>query len=141
MHVGFPDCSARWKRRYYCQRELKLNRRLCSKTYIAVVPIRKTGDGYRIDAVEQDGPRPKGRIVEYAVVMRRLPEERMMHRLLERNAVTKPMLRNVAEKLLPFHQAGAATSARTAAYGEWPIRYNVRGNVRQWTPVLGRTRP
>lgn len=139
VDFGFLDYSTLGKRRYYCQRELKLNRRLCSKTYVAVVAIRKTRDGYRIDAVGQRGARPKGRIVEYAVLMRRLPEERMMNRLLERNAVTKPMLRSVAEKLVPFHQAGAATSARIAAYGDWAIRYNVRENARQWTPYIGRT--
>jgi len=139
VDFGFLDYSTLGKRRYYCWRELKLNRRLCSDTYVAVVAIRKTRDGYRIDAAGQSGARPKGRIVEYAVLMRRLPEERMMHRLLERNAVTKPMLRAVAEKLVPFHQAGAATSARIAAYGDWAIRFNVRENVRQWTPYIGRT--
>jgi hypothetical protein len=139
VDFGFLDYSTLSKRRYYCQRELKLNRRLCSDTYIGVVAIRKTRDGYRADAAGQREARPKGRIVEYAVLMRRLPEERMMHRLLERNAVTKPMLRAVADKLVPFHQAGAATSARIAAYGDWAIRYNVRENVRQWTPYIGRT--
>ena len=49
------------------------------------------------------------------------------------------MLGDVAEKLVPFHQAGAATSARIAAYGDWAIRFNVRENVRQWTPFIGRT--
>ncbi|MCI0838680.1 MAG: AAA family ATPase [Chloroflexi bacterium] len=139
VDFGFLDYSTLGKRRYYCGRELKLNRRLCSDTYVAVVPVRKTRDGYRIDAVGQKGEGPKGRIVEYAVLMRRLPEERMMHRLLERNAVTKPMLGDVAGKLVPFHQAGAATSARIAAYGDWAIRFNVRENVRQWTPFIGRT--
>ena len=139
VDFGFLDYSTLGKRRYFCQRELKLNRRLCSDTYLSVVAIRKTRDGYRVDAAGRGGARPKGRIVEYAVLMRRLPEERMMHRLLERNAVTKPMLRAVAEKLIPFHQSGAATSARIAEYGDWAIRYNVRENTEQWTPYIGRT--
>ena len=139
VDFGFLNYSTLSRRRYHCQRELKLNRRLCSDTYVAVVPIRKTRDGYRVDAAEQRGVRPKGRIVEYAVLMRRLPEERMMHRLLERNAVTKPMLQAVAEKLVPFHHSSAATSARIAAYGAWAIRYNVRENRQQWTPYIGRT--
>ncbi|HEY5625302.1 MAG TPA: AAA family ATPase [Dehalococcoidia bacterium] len=137
VDFGFLNYSTLSRRRYYCQRELQLNRRLCSDTYIGVVPVRKTRDGYRVDAAGERGA--KGRIVEYAVLMRRLPEERMMHRLLERNGVTRPMLRAVAEKLVPFHEAGAATSARIAAYGDWAIRYNVRENVRQWTPYMGRT--
>jgi hypothetical protein len=145
VDFGFLDYSTLSKRRYYCHRELKLNRRLCSDAYLAVVPIRKTRAGYRIDFPPSlRGPgagkeRPKGPIVEYAVLMRRLPEERMMNRLLERNALTRPMLDAVAAKLVPFHQSGAATSARIARYGDWAIRYNVRENVRQWTPYIGRT--
>ena len=144
VDFGFLDYSTLGKRRYYCRKELELNRRLCSDTYIAVVPIRKTRKGYRIDASSVRGltdgrEAPKGPIVEYAVLMRRLPEERMMNRLLERNALTRPMVHAVAEKLVPFHQAGAATSPRIARYGDWAIRYNVAENVRQWTPYIGRT--
>lgn len=142
VDFGFLNYSTLGKRRYYCQRELKLNRRLCAAdTYLAVVPIRKTRTGYHIEvprALGGDGNK-SGKIVEYAVMMRRLPEEQMMHNLLERNKVTKPMLRAVAEKLVPFHQSGAETSQQIAEYGDWAIRYNVAENVEQWTPYIGRT--
>ncbi|HUF53021.1 MAG TPA: AAA family ATPase [Dehalococcoidia bacterium] len=141
VDFGFLNYSTLAKRRYYCQRELKLNRRLCGDTYLAVVPIRKKRSGYHLEVPKRLGGTADkgGKIVEYAVMMRRLPEERMMHRLLERNQVTRPMLRAVAEKLVPFHQSGAETSKRITEYGDWAIRYNVAENVRQWTPYIGRT--
>jgi hypothetical protein len=144
VDFGFLDYSTLAKRRLNCNRELELNRRLCSDTYIAVVPIRETRAGFRIDTsgvrrTGVDRAHPQGPIVEYAVMMRRLPEERMMHRLLERNAVSKHMVHHIAEKLVPFHQSGAATSEKIARYGDWAIRYNVAENADQWTPYIGRT--
>jgi aminoglycoside phosphotransferase family enzyme/predicted kinase len=132
VDFGFLDYSTLSKRGYYCRREVDLNRRLCADVYLGVVPVRRVGRRYVLGGKE-------GKIVEYAVQMRRVPEERMMHRLLERKAVTRKMLRSVAEKLVPFHQSGAATSKRIARYGDWAIRYNVAENVRQWTPYIGRT--
>jgi aminoglycoside phosphotransferase family enzyme/predicted kinase len=142
VDFGFLNYSTLGKRRYYCFKELELNRRLCAAdTYLAVVRVRKTRSGYHMEvpnALGGDGNK-SGKVVEYAVMMRRLPEEQMMHKLLERNKVTKPMLRAVAEKLVPFHQSGAQTSKRIAEYGDWAIRYNVAENVQQWTPYIGKT--
>jgi aminoglycoside phosphotransferase family enzyme/predicted kinase len=70
--------------------------------------------------------------------MRRLPDDRMMHHLLERNEVTRPMVEAVAEKLATFH-AGAEKNPRLARYGDWAIRYNTTENIAQWTPYVGRT--
>ena len=130
VDFGFLDFSTLGKRRYYCRQEVILNSRLCSDTYLGVVPIRNDGGRVAI------GGRA-GRIVEYAVHMRRLPEERMMDRLLARNEVTVEMVQRVADKLVEFH-AGAETSDRIAGYGDWAIRYDWNENIRQWTPYIGR---
>ncbi|MEX0684348.1 MAG: AAA family ATPase [Dehalococcoidia bacterium] len=142
VDFGFLNYSTLGRRRYYCGRELTLNRRLCSDTYLGVVPIRKIRDGYRVDTSSVrgfGGSEPTGPIVEYAVLMRRLPEERMMNHLLEQNAVDNRMIDDIAAKLVPFHQSSAATSPEIARYGDWAIRYNVRENAQQWTPYIGRT--
>jgi aminoglycoside phosphotransferase family enzyme/predicted kinase len=130
VDFGFLDFSTLGKRRYYCRQEVVLNSRLCSDTYLGVVPIRL--DGVRITV----GGR-RGRILEYAVHMRRLPEEQMMDRLLEAGKVTRDMVERVARRLTDFHER-AATSRRIAEYGDWAIRYNHRENVAQWTPYIGR---
>jgi len=130
VDFGFLDFSTLGKRRYYCHQEVILNSRLCSDTYLGVVPIRRQAGGFQVAA-------RSGEIVEYAVQMRRLPAERMMDRLLERGEVTVEMVNRVADKLAEFHST-AETSPRIARYGDWAIRYNWRENVEQWTPYVGR---
>jgi aminoglycoside phosphotransferase family enzyme/predicted kinase len=132
VDFGFLNYSTLSRRRYYCHQEVKLNSRLCSGTYLGVVPIREAEDG----AMRVNGP--AGKVVEYAVWMRRLPDDRMMHKLLDEGRVTPQMVSAVAEKLLPFHQS-AETSPAIARYGDWAIRYNCTENVEQWQPYIGRT--
>ncbi len=132
VDFGFLDYSTLGKRRYYCQREVKLNSLLCDETYLGVVPIREEHGKFSLGG-------HGGKIVEYAVWMRRLPEERMLNRLIERGEATTKMVRLVADRLAPFHQTTAETSPAIARYGDWAIRYNHRENVRQWTPYVGRT--
>ena len=70
--------------------------------------------------------------------MRRLPDERMMHNLLERGQVTTGMVEVVAEKLAAFHEK-SETSPRIAEYGSWAIRFAWEENIRQWQPEMGMT--
>src|SRR5216117_3027218 len=39
VNFGFLDFSTLEKRRYFCERQVELNRRLCPKIYLGVVPI------------------------------------------------------------------------------------------------------
>jgi len=132
VDFGFLNYSTLGRRRYYCHREVKLNSLLCEDTYLGVVPIRRRGKGFVVGGKE-------GRVVEYAVWMRRLPEGRMLNRLIERGEATQRMVERVADKLIPFHQKTSETSPAIARYGDWAIRYNHRENVQNWTPYVGRT--
>src|SRR5438445_12942105 len=133
VDFGFLDYSTLGKRRYYCHREVRLNSLLCEHTYFGVVPIRRHRGAFVLGGRE-------GTIVEYAVWMRRLPEDRMLNRLIERGGATMLMVERVAEKLVPFHQTTAETSPAIAPYGDWAIRYNHRENVEQWVPYVGHVR-
>lgn len=132
VNFGFLDYSTLAKRRYYCKREVELNSPLAENTYYGVVPIRNDRGRYVING-------KRGAIVEYAVWMRRLPEDRMLNRLIERGEATPKMVERVAGKLAPFHESTAQRSRAMARYGDWAIRYNHRENVGQWTPYVGRT--
>jgi aminoglycoside phosphotransferase family enzyme/predicted kinase len=59
VNLGFLDFSTLEKRHYFCQREIKLNRRLCPEIYLGAVPIYKTTSGFSFNG--------EGEIVEYAV--------------------------------------------------------------------------
>ncbi|MDZ4186047.1 MAG: AAA family ATPase [Desulfuromonadales bacterium] len=79
VNLGFLDFSTLEQRHHFCLQEVLLNRRFAPDTYIGVVPIRLHHGELLIDGKE-------GEIVEYAIEMRRLPEERMLDRLVEENA-------------------------------------------------------
>ena len=109
VDLGYLDYTTLEKRRFFCQQELELNRRLCPDVYLEVVPIVRSEGQIRIGG--------QGKAVEYAVKMRQLPRERMMDGLLPLNQVTEDMVVGVGKKLAAFHRK-ARTSPEISAYGE-----------------------
>jgi aminoglycoside phosphotransferase family enzyme len=102
VDMGFLDYTTLEKRLAMCRKEVELNRRLCPDVYLGVVSVTSDGGHYAIDG--------RGNTEEYAVRMRRLPQDRMMDALLRRNKVTPRMVRDVAATVAAFH--------RNAAFGD-----------------------
>ncbi len=109
VDFGFLDFTSLEKRKYFCEQEVALNRRLAPKFYLGVVKI--TQDGQQISL---EG---RGEVVEYAVKMKRIPEESLMDRLLERGRVTYEMIGAVSEKLARFY-AATTTSALIKSFAK-----------------------
>ena len=131
VNLGYLDYTSLAKRRFYCQREVELNRRLCPDAYLGVLPIVK-GEG-RISLGGQ------GEAVEYAVKMRRLPREAMMDVLLAGDKITPLMLTDVAKKLAEFHRK-AETNKNISAFGDLAtIIQNTEENFSQTEQYIGRT--
>jgi aminoglycoside phosphotransferase family enzyme len=107
VDMGFLDYTTLEKRLFFCKKEVELNQRLCKNIYLGVVPITKE-KGYILGG--------KGEAVEYAVKMRRLPQDAMMDTLLKQNKVTPAMVEKVAAILVDFHKK-AATSEEIARLG------------------------
>ena len=42
VNLGYLDYTTLEKRKFFCQKEVELNRRLCPETYLGVLPITKT---------------------------------------------------------------------------------------------------
>jgi uncharacterized protein len=126
VDFGFLDFSTLRKRRYYCDQEVKLNRRLCDDLYLGVEPIREYAG-----TVEVGGRR--GRIVEYAVKMKRLPEDCLLENLLAADRVTPGMIESIAVKLSHFHQT-AETGPEIARFG------SARAICRNWDENFEQTR-
>ena len=109
VRFSFLDYSTLTKRRYYLQQELQLNRRLAPSVYLGVMPIICDEFGWRLGGWAV--PR------EYTLVMRRLPEKRMLPFLLETQQVTPDTMRDLGEHLAKFHAtAERAHTADPAAY-------------------------
>ncbi len=129
VNLGYLDYTTLEKRHFFCHQELELNRRLCPGAYLAVVPIVEEKGGLRIEG--------RGKVIEYAVKMKQLPQDRMMDVLLPRGQVTLEMVARVAEKLMVFHQK-AETNQEIAAFGKLDvIRHNCDENFAQTEKYIG----
>jgi len=98
VRFSFLDFSTLEKRRWFCREEVRLNRRLAPDIYRGVVAVCRSGLGYRL------GPEEDPDAVEFAVHMRRLPDDRMLDRMLERDLVTPEMMDRLAARLAEFHR-------------------------------------
>jgi hypothetical protein len=110
VNFGFLDFSTLEKRHYYCQQEIVLNRRLAKGVYVDVLPVIYDGGVHRIS-------RGKGKVIDYAVKMKRLPEEMLMKSLFLRGELNNEHLKKVAAKLAEFHLT-SQNSTDIDNYGE-----------------------
>jgi aminoglycoside phosphotransferase family enzyme/predicted kinase len=112
VHFPFLDCSKLTDRFHYCRREVILNARLSPRVYLGVLAILKRGDAFILGPqVQVEHPEA----VEYAVKMRRLPDDRMLDRLLAAGQVDRDMIRAIAARVAEFH--ATAPSNRGWTYG------------------------
>jgi aminoglycoside phosphotransferase family enzyme/predicted kinase len=109
LSFGFLDFTTLAARKHYCTEEVRLNRRLAADFYLAVAPIHEDAQGRLTLA-------PEGRIVEYAVLMRKLPQERMLKTLLAQGLAQEELFEALGMKIAAFH-ARAATSPQISRMG------------------------
>ncbi len=130
VNFGFLDFSTLEKRRFYCKKEIELNKRLCGDMYLDVVPINRA-DEIKIKGV--------GETVEYAVKMKRIPLETMLNRLLEDNKVDAALVERLAKTITDFHMK-AETNSRISKFGSLAIiETNWQENFEQTEGQIGKT--
>jgi hypothetical protein len=129
VDFGFLDYSTLRKRAYWCRREVELNRRLAPDLYLGTARIYRRGREYSLE--------PFGAVAEYAVVMKRLPEERLFSSLMARGRATLAQARRVARRVAVFH--GTAREAPLPNRRLGLLRQNLEENFRQTEPYIGRT--
>jgi len=123
VNFGFLNFSSLSKRRHYCHQEVVLNSRFSEGVYQGVVSIYRDEGRFNLEA--------RGEEIEVAVLMRRIPEDRIMINMLEQDLVTLDMLDQLAQRLSELHRK-ARTSSTIASYGSIPVIYqNVRENFAQ----------
>lgn len=131
MNFGFLDFTTQEKREYFCEREVELNSRFSKGIYIGVIPIHKDSSGVNLDG--------RGDKIETAVLMKRIPDDRLMLDMLERDRVDPALLDRLADTVAGFHRA-APSSPEISHYGAPEVvRYNVEENFIQTQPFIGRT--
>jgi hypothetical protein len=132
VDFGFLDYTTIGKRQQACEAEVRLNRRLCPDTYLGVDEVKDVGGQIMLSG-------KNGRVVDYCVRMKRLPEELMLDRLIAKNAVTEKMIDRIADRLSEFHR----TALRGPEISRWgsaeEIRRNWEENFTQTEAYVGRT--
>lgn len=110
VHLPFLDTRTLARRLHDCREEVRLNRRLCPDVYLGVESLVATPEGLRFVPETEVG------LIEPAVVMRRLPQERMLDQMLARHEVEAPAIRALAAQVAAFH-ARCERSATITATG------------------------
>ncbi len=98
--INQVDAAARER---FCHAEVDLNRRLAPDVYLDVVPVvRLAGGGF---AVEPSPDRAAGgEVVEWAVKMRRLPDDRTLAALLAAHDAPADIVPRLVSRLVAFHE-------------------------------------
>ena len=109
VRLAFLDYSTLELRRECCLKELQLNRRLAPELYLDCAAICGTDDAPVID-----GP---GEPREYAVRMRRLPQEALLSRLIAHDSLAAAQIDLLAREVAEFH-AAAAVAGPQSPWGE-----------------------
>jgi aminoglycoside phosphotransferase family enzyme/predicted kinase len=131
VNLGFLDFSTLEKRRYFCQREIELNRRLCPEIYLDAVAIYETDSGFSF--------KPPGDIVEYAVKMKELLHGWFLSELLEKNLVGEKEIDRVISVLRQFYQAETPTPEIEQWGTPEKLKISTQENFAQVHPFVGKT--
>ncbi|WP_420428623.1 AAA family ATPase [Algiphilus sp.] len=91
----FMDFSSLERRRYFCEEELRLNRRLAPDIYLRTIAISGSPEQPNLDG--------RGPAIEYAVVMRRFDPAQRLDRRLQRGDLQHTDLDDLAIDMARFH--------------------------------------
>lgn len=134
VDFGFLDFTTLEKRKFYCGEELRLNRRLAPDIYLDTVEIVERPDG----RLALGKP---GRVVDYAVVMKKIPEARMLKKLLARKEIPVSVMERIARKVADFHNRAETGGRIDEIGGLETIRKNIEENFEQTRPFIDVTIP
>ncbi|MHB8623087.1 MAG: bifunctional aminoglycoside phosphotransferase/ATP-binding protein [Sulfuricaulis sp.] len=120
VNLGFLDFSTLAQRRFYCDEELRLNRRLAASLYLGVVAIGGTSQAPRLNG--------SGVAIEYAVKMLQFPESARLDRMLARGELQPMHIDLLAQELAEFHSR-ISIAGNDKAFGDpehvyAPVRQN-----------------
>ena len=117
VSLPFVDYRTVERRRQSCENELRLGRRLAASVYEAVVPlVASPAGGLAVGGA--------GEVTDWLVVMRRLPEDRMLPQMLVRGAATREHADALGDVLAGFYD-GAPRAGWSAAEYQHRLREQV----------------
>jgi aminoglycoside phosphotransferase family enzyme/predicted kinase len=127
LNLGFLDFSTLAKRRYYCQEELRLNQRFTSRLYLSLTQIGGSLDAPAIN---------KQPALEYAVKMRRFPQNQQLDRMLSAEQLSVRHIMAFAAKIAALHQDTPAAEAGTVYGNADSVIAPALENYKQLRPLV-----
>lgn len=97
VDFGFLDYSTLEKRKYFCEKEFELNKRLCCSAYIAVEEISIKDGKLKLG--------PGDETIEYSVMMNLLPEKYFLNNLLREGLVSNADILRIAGRLSDYYKS------------------------------------
>lgn len=123
VNLGFLDFRTLEARRFYCEEELRLNRRLAADLYLEVVAITGSSECPKIGGREP--------VLEYAVKMRQFREDGLLDRVQARGELLPGHIDALAQQIAVFHQSCERSPAESAFGSPENILEPARQNFEQ----------
>jgi aminoglycoside phosphotransferase family enzyme/predicted kinase len=143
VSLGFLDFSTLDRREHFCREEVRLNRRLASEVYLDIVPVVERDGLLHFEGASEKGSDPPGglppfrTVVEWAVKMRRLPDDATLRHLVDHNAADADVLRQLARQIAAFHAAADSSDAISQLARFDVVAGNARENFEQTSSHVG----
>lgn len=110
VKFSFLDFSTLEKRKFFCEQELLLNRRLSPEIYLSVEGVYEKNDELNF--------RKEGNLVDYAVKLKQLPKEKKMDLLLKQEKVYENDVQAIAKIISEFHKKAKIINDKNFASSE-----------------------
>ncbi len=120
VRYPFLDFSTLDARRRDCEAEVRLNRRLTDDVYLGIEPLTANAAGEL--RLGKDG-----RIVDWLVKMRRLPDERSVDALIKHNKLSEGDVTKIARFLTRFYQQSRPIDLSPSSFRQ-SLERDVRAN-------------
>lgn len=96
LNLRFQDFTTLAKRKYYCELELKLNKRTAPQLYLEVLPITGTPTNPQLNGT--------GEVIEYAIKMKEFPQTALLSHLAKNDNLTEKISQGLGKQLGHFHR-------------------------------------
>jgi aminoglycoside phosphotransferase family enzyme/predicted kinase len=133
VNYGYLDYTTLEKRKFFCEEEVRLNRRFSPDLYVGVVSLTYERDA---DTLALEG---NGEIIDYAVKMKEVPQQFIMTERIKQGDIDTHTIREIIRNILPVYR-DAPRNERIASYGHMSnIRRNTDENFQQTESMVGNT--
>ena len=134
VDFGFLDFSTLEKRKYFCEEELRLNKRLSPDLYLEVVPISLVNkDKVKVSNTDN--------IIEYAVKMKQFPQDYIMSELLNSRQVDRYEIDQIINTLVDFYKKQKVTDEIRSYGKKIAVERNIKENFQQTESFIDLTIP